>query len=187
MIRTFIAIEIPAGVKSDISNWQDKLRDIVDGIKWVKSDNIHITLKFLGNIEEKMIPQLKTAIERSAENVDPFEIEVKGEGCFPNVNRPRIVWVGVDNGKDTLSRIAAKIEIECSKLGFEKENRPYRPHLTIGRVKKFIKNTEELRRYFSESPFRSEVFTADEIILMKSDLKPDGPVYTPLEIIKLKT
>ena len=186
MIRTFIAIKIPTGVKSDIKNWQDKLKDIVTGIKWVKSDNIHITLKFLGNIEEKMIPRLKEAIKSSAEHVSPFEIEVKGEGCFPNVNRPRIVWVGVDNGKDVLSTIASKIEIECSKLGFEKENRPYRPHLTVGRVKKYIRNTDELRGFFNENPFRTEVFTAEEIILMKSDLRPDGPVYTPLEIIKLK-
>ncbi|MFC1726821.1 RNA 2',3'-cyclic phosphodiesterase, partial [candidate division KSB1 bacterium] len=181
MIRTFIAIKIPGSVKSDINNWQDKLRGIVSGIKWVKSDNIHITLKFLGNIEEKMVLQLKEAIERSVENVSPFEIEVKGEGCFPNVNRPRVVWVGVDKGKDIISETVLKIENECSKLGFDRENRPYRPHLTVGRVKKIIKSTEDLRRFFYDNPFRSEIFNANEIILMKSDLKPEGPVYTPIE------
>jgi len=185
MIRTFIAIEIETKVKDDIAVWQSKLKKVADGVKWVDKNNIHITLKFLGNIEESQITDIKKAIEKSIEGIKSFEIEIKGEGCFPNINRPRVIWIGVERGKDILKEIAKNLENECEKLGFKKEKRPFSPHLTIGRVKRFMKSLTMLRKFLEENDFPAKKFTATEIVLMKSDLKPTGPVYTPIEKIKL--
>ena len=184
MIRSFIAIEIPQDLKNKIREWQDGLKKTVSGVKWVVPDNIHITLKFLGNINENQIPELKQAIINSVSGSGQFEIEVSGEGCFPNMRRPRVIWLGVEKGKDALKKIASNIENECRRIGFEKERRPYSPHFTVGRVK-FLKDTSALQKYFMENPFNPEIFRAEEIILMKSDLTPSGAVYTPLEKIGL--
>lgn len=184
MIRSFIAIEISKDIKNEIREWQEGLKKSVNGVKWVNPDNIHITLKFLGNIHENQIPDLKQAVSKSVSGMDRFDIEVSGEGCFPNIRRPRVIWLGVEKGKDILKKIAGNIENECAKIGFEKERRPYSPHFTIGRVK-FLKDTSGLQRYFTENGFKSKIFTAKEIILMRSELTPSGAVYIPLEIINL--
>ena len=134
-IRTFICIEIPESLKDRINKLQDALRKIEAQISWTKPSNIHLTLKFLGGVEASRIGQIRKALERAANGISPFEVEIGGTGCFPSPRSPRVLWVGVSNIPEPLRQLYSKIEDELSRQGFERETRKFSPHLTkIGRA-----------------------------------------------------
>ncbi len=178
-MRLFIAIEIGDRVKKEIETLLGKLDNKDAGIKWVKPENIHITLRFLGEVKEELLDGIKEVIQRVAERHTAFEIKAKGTGVFPDYSRPRVLWVGVDED-ERLKAIFNTLNVELEGIGFPPEERPFRPHLTIGRVKspKAIKSVlKELRGYrdreFGKIPVK-------EIVLMKSTLKPTGAEYEKL-------
>jgi 2'-5' RNA ligase len=184
-IRTFIAINIPDHVREAIDGFQKKLKEYSADVKWVRPESIHITLKFLGDVEIGRIDKMAHAVQDAVNDVEPFTISVSGVGTFPNDRRPRVLWVGVQEGAETLSDLAKKIDHALSTMGFEKEKRKYSAHLTLGRVRSpnYIDKTVRDMRSMG---FESESFAVGSIEVMKSQLLKTGAVYTALHHIKFK-
>jgi 2'-5' RNA ligase len=178
-LRCFIAIEIPGVVKKEIAEVADILKKYDADIKWVTVDNLHVTLKFLGSTPEKSVPEIRESLLKAVSSFQPFYIKISGTGLFPNRKFPRVIWVGVGNG-ETLPKLAADIDVSMSLLGYKKEEREFKPHLTLGRVrsqKGTVSVVNELDN-FKDKEFGS--FTVGRIKLMRSELKPKGPEYSCL-------
>jgi 2'-5' RNA ligase len=183
-MRTFIAVELPQEVKRKIEEVQAPLKKTDTYVSWVKPGNVHITLKFLGEVNEERIEDVFKGTENALKESKGFNLSLKDLGCFPNLRRPRVVWVGVDKGKDELSQMQKQIEEELFKFKFPKEQRSFSAHLTIGRVKS-PRNIEELTGLIENTKFQTEEVRIDEVVVMKSQLHPQGAIYTPLKKIKL--
>jgi len=183
-MRTFIAVELPREVKREIEEVQSPLKKTDTFVSWVKPGNVHVTLKFLGEVNEERIEDVFQGTERALKESRVFNLSLKDLGCFPNVRRPRVVWVGVDKGKEELSQMQSRIEEELFKLRFPKEERRFSAHLTIGRVKS-PKNIDDLTRRIETTKFQTEEVKVEEVVVMKSQLHPQGAIYTPLKKIKL--
>ena len=184
-IRTFICIEIPESVKERIEELQRHLRQIDSRVSWTKPSNIHLTLKFLGDVAPHRIERVRQATERSVISIAPFEIEVGGAGCFPSPRSPRVLWVGLATLPESLKQLQGKLEDELFREGFPRESKRFAPHLTIGRVRD-PRNGSRLAEELQARGFDSEIFQAREIIVMRSELKPTGSVYTPQATISLR-
>lgn len=183
-IRCFIAAEVPEAVKKSLGEIILTLRKSGADVKWVAPQNIHITLKFLGSIDEELIGPIKEALSRKVARYAPFHIRIYDIGCFPDERRPRVVWVGVEDPGE-LQSLYKDIDAEMAGFGFPVETRPFSPHLTIGRVRS-NKRVTEMLRLFEE--FRSVSFDVgiEGISLMKSELKPAGAEYQSLAEILFK-
>ncbi len=186
MYRTFVCIELPADVKKAINGLQHRLRPLAKGfISWARQEGLHITLKFLGDVAANRIDQVEQVVQSAAQDVPPFPITVSGTGGFPNLKRPRVFWVGIEEAAGRLALMQSRIEEGMAGLGIAKEERPFTPHLTLGRVKD-VTRVGDVSHELEKTLLEPMTFTAGEVIVMRSDLRPDGPVYTPLRIIKLK-
>jgi 2'-5' RNA ligase len=183
-VRTFICIEIPDSIKERIDRLQDTLRQLDAQVSWTKPANIHLTLKFLGDVEASRIQRVSEALDRAATGISPFEVEIGGTGCFPSPRSPRVLWVGVSNVPELLRQLYSNIEDELAREGFRREKRRFSPHLTIGRVRS-RHNSARTADALIANAFESETFIATELILMRSDLKPTGSIYTPQAILRL--
>jgi 2'-5' RNA ligase len=181
-VRTFICIEIPDSIKTRIEKLQESLRGIEAQISWTRPHNIHLTLKFLGGVTASRLERIKAAVERAAKGINSFEIEVSGTGCFPTPRNPRVLWVGITSVPRELQDLYSNIEDELSRDGFEREKRNFSPHLTIGRIRT-PHNASQVAETLINSGFAAERFRAKEVIVMRSDLKPTGSIYTPQSII----
>jgi len=180
--RGFIAIDIEPFTK--IVDFVNEIKKSGASVKIVELKNIHITLKFLGNTDEDLIEKIENIIKDSLENIEPFEIELKGAGVFPNMNYMKVIWIGIEP-VDLLGSIAKRIDEQLSKLGFEKEKRKFSAHLTIARIKS-AKNKEKLKQIlekYQEVNFGK--INIESIKLKKSDLTPKGPIYTTLKDVKI--
>src|SRR3989339_1295186 len=127
-MRTFIAIEVSDEVKKAAGEFVAELKKQRANISWVKKENVHITLKFLGEIDERKILLIEDVLKSCAEKKKPFEIEIKDCGGFPNLHKPRVIWIGITEGSQELKDIANCIDSKLSNLGFEKETRAFKPH-----------------------------------------------------------
>jgi 2'-5' RNA ligase len=190
ILRTFIAIVLDDELKHNIRRLQDGLREQVPprSIRWVRPEGIHLTLKFLGNTPSERVERLQAALERAAETVEPFDLTVRGLGCFPNARRPRVVWVGLEEPTGKLAALRQAIEDQVAPLGFPAENRPFRPHLTLGRVQRQASKSEA--REIGEMVSFASIGTIDEMSVnrvsyIKSDLRSSGAVYTTLSKAEL--
>ena len=183
LIRTFIAIEIPENIKENILQAIEPVKTSYPKVSWTKTTAYHFTLKFLGDVEENMIKLISEKIEKITKNFTPFEINVEGVGVFPNIRAPKILWAGLYMPDNTLFDLQTKMETVLYELNFAKEKRKFKPHLTLGRVK------HRMSPEFADDLFKcslpKQTFTADKIIVMKSDLKPAGAVYTPMKVIAI--
>lgn len=184
VVRTFICIEIPDSIKQRIERLQEDLRPIKAQVSWTKPANIHLTLKFLGNVEAPRIDRVHKAVERAAAGIGPFDVEVEGAGCFPSARNPRVLWIGLSRIPEALKQLSARIEDELAREAFPAEKRKFSPHLTIGRVRE-PRNAGIVAEALIASGFASEAFEATEVIVMRSDLKPTGSIYTPQAVVKL--
>ena len=183
-LRCFIAIDISEPIKKEIGGLIDVLKKYDADVKWVSAANLHLTLKFLGNTPESLIPGIKTALSSIVSSYQPFYIKIGGTGVFPNRKHPRVCWVGIE-GSDILRRLKEDIEISMQKFRFQKEDKDFSPHMTIGRVrslKGIISIVNELG-FFQEKEFGT--INVENIKIMKSDLQPKGPEYTCLYDIAL--
>ena len=163
-LRTFIAIKLPDAVTAAINEVQEGLRSHGIKLRWVKPENIHLTLKFLGDIEKDTIEKIKETIYDSVNSLDPVSLFAKGVGVFPGIKRPRVVWVGVAGEIESLIGLQKRLEEGLEHLGFEKETRPFKGHLTVGRVKGRIdpkKLGDVIKKY---DGFVSETFYAESDI-----------------------
>jgi 2'-5' RNA ligase len=184
-MRTFIAIELPEKIKEEIGQLQAPLKKTGAFVSWVKPGNIHVTLKFLGEVPEEKIEEVSSATERAVEGVGSFSMSLKGTGGFPNLRRPRVIWIGTGSGGEELSRLAERMEQEMEKIGFPKENRKFSPHFTIGRVKS-PKNIEALAGKVESTEFQTEEIQVTEVVVMRSQLHPTGAIYTPMKKVPLE-
>lgn len=175
--RLFIAAELPENVLQVLSGLGDKIRNPQDKMTWCKPQNIHLTLKFLGDVKAEDVEPVKRTITGLTKEFPAFRISVKGLGAFPGKKEPRILWAGIEEGKDELIRLAGKLEERMYTIGFSKEDRKYKPHLTLARIK-CIKDVnefnEKLLKFNDYDAGRAEV---DTVSLIKSTLTQQGPIY----------
>ncbi len=185
-IRTFLAIEIPKEILDQFERLQYRLdRSLTGVVRWSKKGSVHLTLKFFGNITERDIRSIEDALKTKAPAFAPIPISVGTMGVFPNLARPRVLWVGITTGLKELTAMQSEIEAALEAAGFPREDRAYRPHLTLGRMKADRRIDGLDKAVESNREFSAGSFTASEMILYRSDLKPTGPVYTELAKFKL--
>jgi 2'-5' RNA ligase len=185
IIRTFIAIEIPEEIKARMVDIQADLRKSGAQVGWVRPEGVHLTLKFLGDMEAGRIDELGKAIESAVSDIKPFALEAKGIGVFPTARAPRVVWLGLVGDLDTLAALYERVEAAAEGLGFRREDRPFKPHLTLGRVKSPGGRDALMRLVSGHEKAELGSFTADAVSVMKSELKPAGAVYTEIRRIPL--
>ena len=181
-IRAFIAVEIP--ISKEIKQVLKEVEKTQIDAKIVETKNMHLTLKFLGDTDEKLIDNIEEIIKDSTKNIPAFQITLKKIGVFPNQNYIKVAWVGVENA-EPLKQIAEAIDTKLQNIGFEKEKRPFSAHLTIARIKS-ARNKEkliDLINKYQNTEFQQ--IKIDKIILKKSTLTPKGPIYTDLKEIKI--
>jgi len=185
LIRSFLAIELPRTILKKIEEVQGDLRQSHADARWVNPENIHLTLKFFGNIDESKIEPIIKSIEGPIQTMAPLHLMVRGVGAFPHLKNPRVIWMGLVDGVNILSSFQKQLETELGKVGFQPEDRSFHPHLTLGRVKSSKGKEELLMRMekYKEEEFGD--FHVARVILFKSELRPSGPIYTPLKEIKL--
>lgn len=188
LLRTFIAIAIPPEIKQAISSQTASLqKESGRAVRWVDTKNIHLTLKFLGEISSANLELLTQALRAECTQTAPLTVSVENLGCFPNPRRPRILWIGVVIPPE-LTRLQRQVEAIAARLGYPPEDKPFSPHLTIGRVREQATAEEilALRNLLERTTVaRLGTFTVHEVHLYKSDLKPEGPIYTRLASLRL--
>jgi 2'-5' RNA ligase len=193
-IRSFIAIELSDEARTKLAQLQSQLKAIVppNTVRWAAPQNIHLTLHFLGDVAVGDVEKVVNALETAASTCPPFSLRLEGLGCFPNTRRPRIVWTGVAGETGTLVGLHRDLGEKLKQnIGFKPEARPYSPHLTIGRVKKGLPRrrlTQLGQALAGEQVNVGQLVTlpVKAITLIKSELKPTGPVYTSLAQGRLK-
>jgi len=179
-MRAFIALRIPENILSSINKIQEDLKQCRLPVRWVRPENIHLTLKFFGNINESDTEIIGIAMSDCAGCYSPLTLSAKGIGVFPSVARPRVIWAGLSSPASMLLSFQDALEKRLEESGFKKEERPFKGHLTIGRFKDRVSSERLIEALRKHKDFNTDIFDAFEIILFKSDLLPSGPVYTEL-------
>jgi 2'-5' RNA ligase len=185
MIRSFIAIDLPEATRHTLAAVQEHLKQSGAGVRWVKPSSIHLTLKFLGNIQAAQVEDIALAVAQEIRDQPPITLGAAGLGAFPSRRKPRVLWIGMEGEVQRLNGIQARLENALEPLGFDREKRPFRPHLTIGRVKdrRRLQSLIDAMAELKIPEFDS--FDVTEIILYKSDLRPTGAIYTKLHRMPL--
>ena len=189
VIRSFIAVDLPDSLLPPLEKAASQLRETLSGmpVRWVPVRNIHLTLKFLGDVSEKNIEVIKSIVRAEAANHEIFEISVGEFGIFPNNARPRVLWVGVQ-APDELINLHRRIDMETARLGYAPDQREFSPHLTFGRVSrnaspKQVRKISNLLREYSIGFLGAA--RIEDVTLFRSDLGPDGAVYSKIYTAKL--
>jgi 2'-5' RNA ligase len=185
MLRAFLAIDLPAGLRPVLARVQEELKKSGADVKWVPVGNIHITLKFFGQIAEAQVEPIVQAAGDIARGQQPFTLKVVGAGAFPSVKNPRVVWLGVEGDLNLMAGFYRQLETAFAGLGFPPEDRPFSPHLTLGRVKSPRNRVELSRCLTTLAAPQSKPFQVREIVLYRSNLSPQGATYSPLRKIPL--
>lgn len=185
-LRAFIAVETPPDVVGRATQLTRLLVAANADVKWVAAENLHWTVKFLGDVYPRELAEICRALAAAAKTVPPFRMNVAGAGAYPNVQRPRTLWLGAGDGGAGLVRLAEAVEAETTRIGFRREGRRFEPHLTIGRVRNGGAEQAALGRLLAEqAEFEGGAMEVDEVVLFSSELKPQGPVYEALERVEL--
>lgn len=184
-IRCFVALNLSPELKAHLAELQVRLKQAKADVSWVKPENIHLTLKFLGEVEEERILAIKQAIQEGVEGEGALSVTLAGLGTFPHPRSPRVIWVGIEGEKERLSRLQERMEQAMEGVGFPREGRPFSPHLTLGRVRsaRGVSDLVDLLGCHAGSEFGS--FKAQSIELMQSQLHPAGAIYSILESFPL--
>ena len=179
-IRTFIALELPEELKKSLGRLQSKFMERAAGVKWIRPESMHLTLKFLGDTRVDSVLPVTRAIEKLVAGIDPFSFDVAGIGAFPNCRNPKVLWAGMQVD-DRLNMFHEDLETALAGIGFASEDRPFAPHLTLGRLRdgRARKDVAGLIEQYGSERFGR--FSADHIIFFKSELKPSGPVYREIK------
>ena len=181
-LRTFLAIDLPSTLQSTIGQNVRTVQRALPGLSWSKPENLHVNLKFFGDTTESQVDRIRQAVEPAISHVSSFDLELKGFGMFPDNRAPRVLWIGLGGALDSLSSLAECVGRAVVPLGFPQEDRPFRPHLTVARVKK---NQREVGRVLDTlgvltDSFSCGQFSVERVTLFQSDLRPIGPIYTKL-------
>jgi 2'-5' RNA ligase len=185
-VRLFVALDLSESIRSKLKGYLAQMQPVLGtrSIKWVAPENVHLTMKFLGETNPSRLQEVKDALKDVTSTTPAFSIEVGQFDCFPNRRRPRVLWVGVQEAGSALTKLHADLNNAYRRLNYEPDDRAFHPHLTIGRVHRKIsrREVEELSRKLNQIQVpdlgRQEVH---EIVLYKSDLRPEGPIYTALD------
>jgi 2'-5' RNA ligase len=191
MWRLFIAITIPPNVLDSLMAIQDQLKHKTPPhtVRWVRSEGIHLTLKFLGDVPVVKRKTLEKTLAEATQDHAPFTLSATGLGVFPNLKRPRVAWVGVEQDRAALTALRDAVEEHIAPLGYPTENRPFNPHLTLGRIRRDARRADIQR--FAELIGTRDLtdryaWQVNNVHLIRSELKPTGAVYTTLFEAPLK-
>ena len=185
MIRSFIAFALPDDIKSALGRVQEGLQSSGLKAKWVRLQGIHLTLKFLGNIEFDQIDAVAAKMDRAVRGFGPLLLGAKGVGVFPNVRRPRVIWAGLDGDLEQLGNLQRNLDAALSEIGFAREKRSFKGHLTMGRFKGRMDSRRVAQALEKFAGFETQTFTAQHLILFKSQLESTGAVYSQLKQVPL--
>lgn len=187
-MRTFIAIELPQEIKSALSRLQEELKACGADVKWVEPENIHLTLKFLGEVDDKKLEKIVGAMDEAAAENTGFQAGISSLGGFPKIDYLRVIWVGIDKGAKETEQIAKGLEEKIAKIGIPKEARPFSSHITIGRTRSPVNRDKLIQSLKDKADLEDEKmdFPVTKIALFKSTLTPKGPLYETLKEISLK-
>ena len=186
-IRAFLAIEPPEDILKSLSGLQEKLKREINGrISWTKPQGQHLTLKFFGDISMEDINNICAAIESRIASWSSFNLKIEKVGIFPDVRKPRVLWCGIAEDGENLSALHKQLEADFDVIGFPKEDRPFRAHLTLGRIKESQGLTGISEALTKHNAFDAGIFSCRELILFQSKLLPQGAVYAKLADFTLK-
>jgi len=184
MVRTFVALVIPEPWVAYLARVERDLSVRMSGLSWVKPENMHITIRFLGDLGESGVRRAGESVRRGADSHLAFFARLEGMGAFPSRNRPRVLWAGLTQGAGEATLLANSVNQFLQRDGFGPPDKPFRPHITLARVRERAQGLEAFGSYVPPPPPESAAL--DRIVVMKSDLHPTGARYTPLEEIRLR-
>lgn len=186
MLRMFVAIELSERVRQNVAGVLADLDRIGAAVRWVKPENLHLTLKFLGDVEEHRLSDLFAGTEEALREIHAFRVTFRGLGAFPHLRRPRVFWIGIEQqGAERLKTVQQRIESRLPGLGFPRDTKAFAPHLTLGRVKKNPRGIAELAAAVERMSFGPEEMSVERVVVMKSVLTPEGPNYSRLREVPL--
>lgn len=188
--RVFASLELSPELHHQLARLQTEFEAAVSSrsVRWVRSEGIHLTLRFYGDVEPERVPSIQAGLRRAAALTAPMALRVEGVGVFPNASRPTVIWAGVGGDVQPLQRLQAEVEKEAVALGFKPEERAYTPHLTLGRVNYGLRPGDARRLLDALSEARTRLFgsfTPGHLSLMNSELRAGGSVYTQLSVAAL--
>jgi 2'-5' RNA ligase len=183
-MRIFIGIKLDERVHDEIEKFLKPFKKISSPVRWVKPANVHITLKFIGEVSNEKYVQIEKRLSEAEFNTDPFDLRLAGCGKFGRGNTLNIFWIGI-SPSDPLARVFKKIENTLAKIGIEKENRQFKPHITVGRNKKNFNFKSFFELIEENSDQQISELTVNHFQIFKSQLRPEGPIYTILKEIPL--
>ncbi len=195
MIRTFVAVELDASLRQALVQAQARLRSRLEQaagpgvrVQWVRPDSIHLTLKFLGDIPEERVGEIRTALTGAVARQVRLSVPAEGLGAFPDARAPRVLWVGLLERDGALTRLASEVETALVAIGFAPESKPFHPHLTLARIKERSRDVGRAlsRGGLLEQDMKPGALAVDAVCLMQSELRPSGAVYTELCRLPLK-
>ncbi|MGA2774593.1 MAG: RNA 2',3'-cyclic phosphodiesterase [Candidatus Omnitrophota bacterium] len=189
-MRAFIAIELPKEIKEALAGLEEQLKKTNADVKWVIPENLHLTLKFLGDIEDKQLKKVSEILDSVTNNYPPYTIKISSIGAFPKLSLLKVVWVGIVMGADETKKIFKELEDRIEKLGIPKDGRAFSSHITLGRTRSPSNRKElakEIQRILKNFKLDNSEFQVTKITLFKSTLSSIGPTYEALKAANLKT
>jgi len=184
MVRTFVALLIPPAWGSHLEALSGNLAARTSGLSWVKSGNLHITLRFLGNLDEAAVERARASVAAAASQASAPSARLGPLSAFPNFVRPRVLWVGLSDGAEAVTALARAVDDALGGAGFGPPDRPFRPHVTLARVRDGAQGLETIRDASVSEPPPAALL--DRVVVMKSDLHPSGSRYTALQEVRLR-
>ena len=187
-IRVFVAVELPGEVKAEFTRIVSAIDALgVRGVRTVRPNGIHLTLKFLGDVNVELVPEIQSAMAATASQATPFGLSLGDAGVFPNPGAARVLWVGVEGDIERLNRLQERVERSLTDLGFRPERRRFNPHITAGRIRDGVSRAD--RRRVTDALFSHEYarppFRVESVSLIQSILRPDGAIYEPIHAVGL--
>ena len=188
-LRLFVAATLPAEARDAIARVIQGLRAAdLTGVRLVDPDGVHLTLKFLGNVDSSRVPALTGALDAVGEGAAPFALHLRGVGVFPDRRSPRVLWAGVSGDTEVLAALARRVDDACANVGFAREQRPFSPHLTLARLRDRASADERQRAgtlLANIGPAPGESFAVEAFHLIRSTLTPSGPIYDTVHTVTL--
>jgi len=186
IMRLFVAIELPSEIKAELASLQKELLQAQAEVSWTKPENLHLTLKFLGEVGTERVKSIEQACLEATRASKPLSLTTHETGFFPNKRRPRVVWAGLQGDLAELQVLQNGLETQLATLSFAREEKAFHPHLTLGRIKT-TKNIAQLVSSAEAYQLPTLTFTVSELVLMQSQLHPSGSIYTPHSHARLST
>lgn len=186
LVRTFIAVELSPEVRGSAAKLIERFRKTAAKVRWVENRNLHLTLKFLGDVESVELPKVIDTVKQAVAGINAFDLHYRGAGAFPDDENPRTIWLGVDDGAPQIIEVHRRVEDALDQIGFRAENRRFRPHVTLGRVRDTRHAKRDLKDLLAQyADFEGGISLVDELVVFSSELNEDGPHYEPIGHVEL--